>query len=100
MRVWLVEGCFFPCLGTSEGRLGLVGGLGLSRPLLEATFGERRVADVMEGLSCEYDAVEPTVRLFGLRLACIFLKLLVAWLSILSTTRKTPLQIFLFSTWM
>jgi len=88
--VWFVEGCFFPCLGINEGRLGLAGGLGLSSPLLDARFGESSVADVMEGLSCEYDAVDPTVKLFGLRLACIFLKLLVAWLSILSPAQLYP----------
>jgi hypothetical protein len=83
--VWLVGGGFFPCLGINDGRLGLGGGLEPSRPLLAATLGESSVAEVMEGLSCEYDAVDPTVRLFGLRRACIFRKLLVAWLSILPT---------------
>lgn len=76
--VWVVVGCFFPCLGTSDGRLGLKGGLGLRKPLLLATFGLSSVADVMDGLSCEYDAVDPTVRLFGFLLACIFLNFCVA----------------------
>lgn len=56
-----VEGCcfFFPCLGINEGRLGLGGGEGPRNPLLEATVGLRNVAEVIDGLSCEYDAVVP-----------------------------------------
>ena len=81
--VCVVDGCFFPWRGTNDGKLGLNGGLGLSKPLLLATFGLSKVADVMDGLSCEYDAVDPTVSPFGFRRACIFLNFCVAWLSIL-----------------
>lgn len=52
-RVWLVEGCFFPWRGIRDGRLGDAGGDGERRPRREATVGERNVADVTEGLSCE-----------------------------------------------
>ena len=76
--MWDVGEGFLPCLGTSDGRLGLKGSFGLRKPLLLATFGLSRVAEVMDGLSCEYDAVDPTVRLFGFLLACIFLNFCVA----------------------
>lgn len=52
-RVWFDEGCFLPWRGISEGRLGDAGGDGESRPRREATVGERNVAEVTDGLSCE-----------------------------------------------
>jgi hypothetical protein len=53
-RVWLDGACFFPpCRGINDGRLGDGGGDGDSSPRRDATVGERNVADVIEGLSCE-----------------------------------------------